>query len=141
MSLIPYLFFSGNCKDAIEFYQEAIGAVLLSKVTQADSAIHNEAGSESGCAQNRPPDAIMNARLMINGTEFMVSDGGDGAPYSGFSLTLSPENLEEGKRWFDTLSVGGEISMKWQETFWAHGFGMFKDKFGVPWMVSVNKSH
>ena len=38
---------------------------------------------------------------------------------------------------FDALSVGGDVRMAWQPTFWTSGFGMVSDKFGMPWMVTV----
>jgi PhnB protein len=142
MSLTPYLFFSGNCAQAIEFYQDTLCAKLLSKLTRAEISTDNHADSGDGCAPDLSLDSIVNARLLIAGHEIMVSDGvKTRASFSGFSLSLSPSTLEEGKRWFDGLSEGGEIKMLWQETFWAYGFGMLTDKFGVPWMVSFNKPH
>ncbi|HCQ3087576.1 TPA: VOC family metalloprotein YjdN, partial [Escherichia coli] len=61
------------------------------------------------------------------------------ASYSGFTLVLDSQQVEEGKRWFDNLAANGKIEMAWQETFWAHGFGKVTDKFGVPWMINVIK--
>lgn len=143
MALNPYLYFAGNCSQAIGFYQKALDAEVLRKVTGADMARDHNAGTGEGCASAPAPDAIMHAVLRISGNELFMSDGNGGISESmgGFSLSLSPVNQEEGKRWFDALSDGGEIDMEWQETFWAYGFGMLKDKFGVSWMVSVNKPH
>ena len=59
--------------------------------------------------------------------------------YAGFTIVLDPQDVIEGKRWFDGLADGGQIEMVWQETFWAHGFGKVIDRFGVPWMVNVLK--
>lgn len=142
MSLTPYVFFPGNCADAITFYQHALGARVVRKVTQGDISADTRTGAENGCTPGLPPEAIVNALLHISGSEIMVSDGnGAAAPHSGFSLSLSTDSPEEGQRWFDALSADGQISMTWQETFWARGFGMLTDKFGVTWMVSVNKLH
>ncbi|WP_343529316.1 VOC family metalloprotein YjdN [Yokenella regensburgei] len=142
MSLTPYLFFSGNCAQAIAFYQDALCAELLSKLTRGEMSADNHTDSGEGCAPDLSQDSIVNARLLIAGQEIMVSDGVETpTSFSGFSLSLSPSTLEEGKRWFDALSAGAEIKMSWQETFWAYGFGMLTDKFGVPWMVSFNKPH
>lgn len=51
----------------------------------------------------------------------MMSDSApDGnAHYSGFTLVLDTQNVDEGKRWFDNLAANGKIEMDWQETFWA----------------------
>lgn len=137
MSLAPYLFFPGNCTQAIAFYQDILCAEVISKFTMADIRSDN---SGRGCAPDLPPESISHARLRVAGREIMFSDGhSDPVTFSGFSLSLAPATIEEGKRWFDALSAGGEITMPWQETFWAYGFGMVTDKFGVPWMVSFNK--
>jgi PhnB protein len=45
--------------------------------------------------------------------------------------------VAEGKRLFDALSEKGQVVMPFQKTFWAEGFGMVNDQFGVPWMVNV----
>ena len=37
---------------------------------------------------------------------------------------------------FDALAEGGKVTMPYAPTFWATGFGMLVDKFGVPWMVN-----
>jgi PhnB protein len=44
--------------------------------------------------------------------------------------------VDEGKKLFDALAAGGEVTMPYGPQFWAVGFGMLKDKFGVPWMVN-----
>jgi PhnB protein len=40
---------------------------------------------------------------------------------------------------FNALSAGGKIMMPFPPTFWAAGFGMLVDKFGVPWMVNCEQ--
>lgn len=143
MSLNPYVFFDGTCKDAIRFYQDAVGAELLYKMTFAEMPADETPASE-GCASapDFPPDNIMHASVRIAGNEVMMSDGNQGQAsqrHAGYALTLATRELEEGKRWFDNLSQQGSITLPWNETFWAYGFGMVTDKFGIPWMVNVEK--
>jgi PhnB protein len=54
----------------------------------------------------------------------------------GFSVSLQVPELEEGRRIFGALSVGGRVTMSFDRTFWSDGFGMCIDRFGVPWMVN-----
>jgi PhnB protein len=88
-----------------------------------------------------PDTAIAHANVRIAGSDIMMSDAipSGKASYSGFTLVLDSQQVEEGKRWFDNLAANGKIEMAWQETFWAHGFGKVTDKFGVPWMINVGK--
>ncbi|MCA1922673.1 VOC family metalloprotein YjdN [Buttiauxella noackiae] len=143
MSVSPYIFFDGTCEEAIEFYKQAIGAELLFKMTFGEMP-KDENQSAEGCSSgfNWPDDKIMHANVRIGDGEVMMSDGNmsaDKVKHAGYSLSLSSKDVSEGKRWFDNLSAGGDVTMPWSETFWAKGFGMLTDKYGIPWMVNVEK--
>jgi PhnB protein len=47
--------------------------------------------------------------------------------------------VTQGQRIFDGLAKGGRIEMPFEKTFWAAGFGMVVDRFGVPWMVNCEQ--
>jgi PhnB protein len=53
------------------------------------------------------------------------------------SMTLSGEDEEELRSYFDKLSAGGMVVMPMEKGPWGDTFGMLKDKFGVDWMVDV----
>lgn len=142
MPLSPYISFAGNCADAIAYYQKTLGAELLYKINFGEmpkSAQDSEEGCPSG--MKFPDTAIAHANLRVAGSDIMMSDSAPGgnAHYSGFTLVLDTQNVDEGKRWFDNLAANGKIEMDWQETFWAHGFGKVSDQYGVPWMINVVK--
>lgn len=87
-------------------------------------------------------DLVMHAYLKAPGFELMASDSMMGqTPANGNSVTLAlgTDSNEESERLFNALSAGGKVTMPLAETFWAHRFGMFTDKYGIPWMVSFNK--
>jgi PhnB protein len=143
MSVSPYIFFDGTCEEAIAFYKQAIGAELLFKMTFGEMP-KEENNATEGCASgfDWPADKIMHANVRIGNSEVMMSDGnmsGDKVKHAGYALSITSKDVAEGKRWFDNLSAGGTITMPWSETFWAKGFGMLTDKYGIPWMVNVEK--
>lgn len=128
----PYLNFDGNAAEALSFYAKCLDGKITFSMTFAESPMGKDT-----------PDAdknkIMHARLEARGYELMASDMPPGMPhkgYEGFSLSVQGKSVEEGKRLFDALSAGGKVTMPFGETFWAKGFGMLVDKFGVPWMVN-----
>ena len=129
--LDSYLFFDGNCAEAMRFYQRTLGGKL-------DMMTH----AESPTASQTPPGSgsrIMHARLTIDGRALMASDTMAGERYDGmknFSLALQYGTAAEAKRIFDLLGDGGKITMPMQKTFWAEAFGMLVDRFGTPWMVN-----
>jgi PhnB protein len=131
-ALDSYIFFQGNCAEAMRFYERTLGGKLEHLFTYADSPEPNAcaAGAEH---------LVMHARLEIDGHALMASDAppGSGAkPMGGFSLSLHYPNADEARRIFDALSQGGTVTMPMQKTFFAEAFGMFTDRFGTPWMVA-----
>ncbi|MEP7058659.1 MAG: VOC family protein [Caldimonas sp.] len=130
--LDAYLFFDGDCAEAMRFYERTLGGKLEAMMTHADAP----PGMPS------PPnmaDRIMHARLALGSRVLMASDAMAGQPYNamkGFSLSLGYATADEARRIFDAMAAGGQTTMPMQKTFWAEAFGMLIDRFGTPWMVS-----
>jgi len=53
----------------------------------------------------------------------------------GFSISLTVKDAADAERKFKALSEGGSVNMAFAKTFFAKGFGMCVDRFGIPWMV------
>jgi len=138
MKVNAYLNFPGNCQEAMNFYEKHLGAKILMKSTFADM-------SASGAPQNMPPglnrDGILHARFTLGDTTVMASDGPPDRcqPMRSAYLSLSVDTNEEAERIYNALTEGGEVFMPMGETFFAHRFGQFRDKFGVNWMVIHEK--
>ncbi len=127
-----YLFFHGNCADAMRFYQKTLGG-KLDLLTYA----------QSPGADKMPPgtaDRIMHARLLLDdGGVIMASDDGVTDTYegmNGFYVSIIYPTAAEAKRVFDALGKGGKVNLAFDKSFWAEGFGMAVDRFGTPWMVN-----
>lgn len=131
----PYLFFSGRCEEALEFYRAALGAEVLMLMRHKDGPEPEHLGS-------LPPgsgEKVMHASFRIGETTIMASDGmcGGAPSFDGFSLSLTVQDEAEADRAFNALADGGEVRMPMQQTFWSPRFGMLTDRFGVGWMVTV----
>lgn len=136
MQIQPYLFFDGRCEEAIAFYRDALGAQELMKMRFKDAPPSDDCQTPPEFA-----DKIMHASLAIGSTHLLLSDGQCGrekVAHSGFSLSVTANDVASGKKYFNALAQGGQITMPYQKTFWTEGFGMLVDKFGVPWMVNVH---
>ena len=131
LQLDTYLFFDGNCADAMRFYERTLGGKLQLM-----------SHGESPMAAQTPPasaNRIMHARLELDGRLLMASDSMVGQPYEkmkGFSLSLIYPTVAEAQRMFAALAEGGQVTMPIAKTFWAEAFGMLVDRFGTPWMVN-----
>lgn len=135
MQVNPYLNFSGRTEEALDFYKKAVGAKVGMLMRFKDAPPGQGMGSAS------PPDKIMHASFKVGDTVVMASDAecSGKAEFKGITLSLSARTTGQGEKLFDALSAGGKVMMPMSETFFAKRFGMLADKFGVSWMVIVEK--
>lgn len=128
--LDSYLFFQGQCAEAMRFYERTLGGKLEALMT------YGQAPPPQQCPDGAK-DLVMHARLVIDGRALMASDQPPGERQSmgGFALSLQYPTAQEARRVFDALAQGGKVNMPMQKTFWAESFGVLVDRFGTPWMV------
>ncbi|HAH09384.1 MAG TPA: VOC family protein [Alphaproteobacteria bacterium] len=127
-----YLFFKGDCLEAMTHYAKTLGGtieqVFLNK--DAPSADERMPGGD---------DLVMNMQMRVGGTMMMASDNSDSryeAP-QGFRIQIEPSSRAEFDRVHDALAKDAlRVDMPADETFWAERFAMFTDRFGTPWMMS-----
>ena len=131
----PYLFFNGNCEEAIEFYRKALGAEVEMMMRFKESPEPQPPGTVPPGFENK----IMHASFRIGQATVLASDGcsSDKASFEGFSLSLTVPGEKKADRAFAGLSEGGEVKMPLTKTFWSPRFGMVQDRFGIRWMISV----
>lgn len=131
--LNPYLTFNGNARQAMEFYADAFGGNL---------AVNTFA--EFGATDSPDADRIMHAMLETEaGYTIMASDvTGDMQyePMAGVSLSLSGDDADLLRGYWEKLSAGGTVTMPLEKQVWGDEFGMCVDKFGVPWMVNISQT-
>jgi PhnB protein len=136
MNLNVYLTFDGRAEEALKFYAQCLGGEV--------GEIHRFGGSpmDDGKLPEDVKNKVMHGRVQAQGQVIMVSDTGPGHAfkgYEGFTVSVNLADAANGKKVFEALSAGGTVTMPFQKTFWAEGFGMLTDKFGVPWMVNCEQ--
>jgi len=135
MQVQSYLFFNGQCEEALEFYKGAIGA----KVEMLMRFKDNPDAPQPGMCPPGFDAKVMHAELRIGDTVVMASDGmTPGKPeFKGFSLTVTAKDEAEADRLFGALGKGGQVQMPMGKTFFSPRFGAVADRYGVSWMVIV----
>lgn len=127
-----YLFFHGNCREAMTFYSECLGGEL-SVTTVGESPMANEAPPEAA-------ESVMHASVSKAGDVMLMAsdswDADDVVVGSGFSLCLDCGSDEELNESFSRLSAGGQVVQPLKKQFWGDTFGMLNDKFGRTWMLT-----
>ncbi|MFD1860403.1 VOC family protein [Aeromicrobium camelliae] len=129
-ALNPYLHFDGTARDAMEFYQSVFGG-------QLDTSRYGDFGQGSPDEADR----IMHSHLATDGGfSFMAADvpsGQDAPSGSQHSMSLSGDDDEALRGYFEKLSDGGTVIEPLAQAPWGDWFGMLVDKFGIPWMVNI----
>ena len=134
LSIVPYLFFKGDCKQAMEFYKDVFGGKLIIQ-TMAES------GSDMQMPGMKSTD-VMHARLKGD-FEIMASDSPKASPkMAKVELTVNGPSADEAemREMFKKLSEGGKVGMKLQKMPWGDIYGQPTDKFGIDWMMDIGDS-
>ena len=132
MKTDPYLFFGGNCVEALEFYRDVLGAEVRALVRFRD--MPGAGGDDS--------DNVMHAEFKIGESTLFASDG-NGArrqESSGFAISLQADDDAEAERIFSALVSDGRVEVPLMTTPFASRFGMGTDHFGTPWMIVTQQS-
>jgi PhnB protein len=130
--LNPYLNFNGNARQAMQFYQSVFGGEL-NLSTFADF------GAQDSPDANR----IMHGQLETDaGYTIMGADVTSDMEYhsmAGCSVSLSGDDADVLRGYWDKLSASGTTTMPMQKQAWGDEFGMCVDGFGVPWLVDISQ--
>jgi len=131
--LNPYLSFDGNARQAMEFYGTVFGGVPTLSTF-----------GEYGDASAPGADKIMHAQLETPaGYTLMAADTPPGMPFTPcntITVSLSGDDEDELRGYWDKLSDGGTVALPLEKQMWGDVFGMCADKFGVAWMVNITQA-
>ncbi|TJY44105.1 VOC family protein [Cohnella pontilimi] len=136
IKLNPYLNFEGNTKEAVYFYEKALGGKLLGIMRFGDMPEDpNHPMSED------MKDLIMHAQLKVGDADLMFSDTFPGMPHQAggdtVQIAIHPSEEARAREIFAALEDGGQVIMPLQKTDWSPLYGIVKDKFGVTFQVNV----
>jgi len=128
--LNPYLSFTDNARQAMEFYKEVFGGTLTLSTF-----------GELGAQDSPDADKIMHAMLETDaGFTLMGADtptGMERSTGSSITVSLSGDDAEALRGYWDKLCEAGTVSMPLARQVWGDEFGMCLDQFGTPWMVDI----
>ena len=130
--LNPYIAFADTAREALEFYRGVFGGELTLSTF-----------GEAGGAEGPDADKIMHGQLETPaGYTLMVSDtpaGMERTVGTNISISLSGDDGDQLRGYFEALSRGGTVTMPLEKQVWGDEFGMCVDRFGVPWMVNITQ--
>jgi PhnB protein len=141
MALInPYINFNGNAEEAFNFYRSVFGGEFAEIMRFKDMA------SDAFPVAEHEANKIMYIALPIGKNVLMANDvpesmGRTNENENRSKISISAESKEEADRLFNGLSAGGQVEMPIQDSPWGSYFGMFRDKYGIEWMVDFDPKY
>ncbi|HYK75939.1 MAG TPA: VOC family protein [Daejeonella sp.] len=139
-SINPHINFNGNAEEAFNFYRSIFGGEFAKIIRFKDIA-----SAEFPVAENEA-NKIMHIALPIGKSILMANDvpeilGRTNENENRSKIVISAESKEEADKLFNGLSAGGQIEMPISDSPWGSYFGMFRDKYGIEWMVDFDSNY
>jgi PhnB protein len=141
MALInPHINFNGNAEEAFTFYKSIFGGTFVNIVRFKDIS------NPEYPIPEKEADKIMHIALPIGKNILMGNDvpeamGPVNENENRSKISIGAESREEADKLFNGLSAGGSIEFPIGDSPWGSYFGMFRDKYGIEWMVDHNPAY
>lgn len=134
----PHINFNGNAEEAFNFYKSVFGGEFTQIMRFKDLP-----PSAEFTIRENDANKIMHIALSIGKNLLMANDvpehmGKTNENENRSKICISAENKEEADKLFNGLSAGGQIEMPISDSPWGSYFGMFRDKYGIEWMVNFD---
>ena len=133
----PHINFNGNAEEAFNFYKSVFGGEFAKIIRFKELS-----GSDFQVSENEA-NKIMHIALPI-GKNILISNddpesmGRTNENEKRSKISISAESKEEADKLFNGLSEAGKIEMPIADSPWGSYFGMFRDKYGIEWIVDFD---
>ncbi len=131
--LNPYVTFTGNAREAMEFYKACLGGEL-SIMTVGESPMASDMPDKK--------DNVLHSMLKTDGMVLMASDmimPGELIRGNTVTLCINGGTKEELQQFFAKLSEGGTVGQPLTEAFFGT-YGELTDKYGINWMFQADNA-
>ncbi len=141
MALInPHINFNGNAEEAFNFYRTVFGGEVAKIMRFKDMASPEHPIAEAE-ANKIMHIALPIGKNILMGNDVPESMGTVDENENRSKIAVSAESREEADKIFTGLSAGGNIEYPIGESPWGSYFGMFRDKFGIEWMIDFDPKY
>ncbi|ANE46459.1 3-demethylubiquinone-9 3-methyltransferase [Paenibacillus swuensis] len=132
VKLTPYINLEGRAKEAIQFYEQAIDAEVISLTT------YGEMPGMPNTFTDDLKSLVAHAKLRVGESELMFSDAPGGTAIDTgkrVTICITTSDVEKSKRFYEALRQEGQVNMPFKEEPFSPGFGDITDKFGVTFQI------
>ncbi|MET4082921.1 PhnB protein [Pedobacter sp. UYP30] len=141
MALInPYINFNGNAEEAFNFYKSVFGGefAMLKRFKEMSSAEHPVPANEANKIMHI---ALPIGKNVLMGNDVPASMGIVSENENRSKISVSAQSRDEADKLFNGLAANGNIEVPISDSPWGSYFGMFRDKFGIEWIVDFDPKY
>ena len=137
----PWINFNGNAEEAFKFYQSVLGGEFLKVIRFRDLA------SEEFPIPENEANKIMYISLPIGKNNLLIANdvpeimGKTNEHENRSKIAISTDSPEEADKLFNGLSAGGDVEGPMGYTPWDTYAGMFRDQYGIEWIVEFDPNN
>lgn len=134
----PWINFNGNAEEAFTFYKSIFGGEFTKVIRFKDIA------SEEFPIPQKEENKIMYIALPISNNTILIGNdvpevlGKVNEQENRSKILVNTESKEEAERIFNALSAGGEVEGAMGDSPWGSYAGMFRDKYGIEWIIEFS---
>ena len=134
-TLNPWINFNGNAEEAFSFYKSVFGGEFTKVIRFKDLA------SNEFPVPEKEQNKIMYIALPIGKDALLIANdvpevlGRVNENENRSKILVGTESKEEADRLFTGLSDGGEVEGPMGDSPWGSYAGMFRDKYGIEWII------
>jgi PhnB protein len=136
----PSINFNGNAEEAFNFYKSVFGGEFAKIIRLKDLASPEFPVSENDANKIMHISLPIGKNILI-GNDVPESMGKTNENENRSKISISAESREEADKLFNGLSAGGTIEVPIGDSPWGSYFGMFRDKYGIEWMVDFDPNY
>ena len=137
----PWINFNGNAEEAFTFYKSVFGGDFTKIIRFKDLS------SAEFPVEEKDGNKIMTIVLPIGKHNVLIAN--DVPDFMGpvsenenrSKISISADSREEAEKLFNGLSAGGEIEGPIGDSPWGTYAGMFRDKYGIEWIVEFDPTY
>ena len=137
----PHINFNGNAEEAFNFYKSVFGGefAVIKRFKDISSPEYPVSEKEA--------NKIMHIALPIGKGSVLAGNdvpeimGRTNENENRSKIAIDAESKEEADKLFKGLSSGGAIEVPISDSPGGSCFGMFRDKYGIEWMVNFDPKY
>ena len=134
----PHINFNGNAEEAFTFYKSVFGGEFTKIIRFKDLPSNPDFPIPASEANKLMHIAQPIGQGFLFANDILEMMGRVDENENRSKITITAESLEEARKVYNGLSLGGQVEMPMEENPDGTYFAMFRDKFGIEWMIKFD---